>query len=126
VIDGHEEEYIGFFLDNGLVGEGLAPGLRTRFIDSCRGSESLRCAFEFYRAFGVDAEQINRSLERGRLTVPTLAVGSKPVGRALHGQLQPLADDLTGEVIDNCGHVIPLDQPEQLAAIIQRFLHRPQ
>jgi hypothetical protein len=71
----------------------------------------------------VNTEQVNRALERRRLTVPTLAVGSRPIGSALHAQLQPLTDDLTGEVIDNCGHVIPLDQPEKLAAIIQRFLH---
>ncbi len=58
----------------------------------------------------------------GRLTVPTLAIGAQPVGRALEHQLRPITDDLTGHLIEDCGHIIPLHRPEELLALLEPFL----
>ncbi len=127
VVEGHEKEYIGFFLDIGMVGDGLTPRLRERFIDAYRGTESLRTAFEFYRAFPTNARQIDEALAGSRLTVPTLAIGARPIGAGLHTQLDPITDDLAGAVID-CGHIIPLDSPDALLKLMLPFfaggLHR--
>lgn len=57
-----------------------------------------------------------------RLTVPTLAIGAQPVGRTLEHQLRPISDDLTGQVIENCGHVIPQHRPEPLPTLLKPFL----
>jgi pimeloyl-ACP methyl ester carboxylesterase len=40
------------------------------------------------------------------------------VGRALERQLRPVADDLTGHLIPDCGHIVPVDRPHELLAII--------
>jgi pimeloyl-ACP methyl ester carboxylesterase len=122
VVDGHEDDYIGFFLDNGLVSQGMSAALRARFIESYRGTESLRCGFEIYRAFPANAEQIRRALVGRRLTVPTLAVGSSPIGGGLFNQLEPIADDVRGELIEDCGHIIPLDRPAELVELVDAFL----
>ncbi|WP_237774269.1 hypothetical protein [Actinosynnema sp. ALI-1.44] len=50
-------------------------------------------------------------MSRGRLTVPTLSIVAHPVGDALERQLRPISDDLTGHLIADCGHIIPLDRP---------------
>jgi hypothetical protein len=48
--------------------------------------------------------------------VPTTAIGAAPVGRALEQQLRPITDDLTGHLIPDCGHIVPLDRPAELLA----------
>lgn len=68
------------------------------------------------------AGQIQRAVESARLRVPTLTVGAHPVGRALEQQLRPHADDLTGHVIEDCGHIIPLHRPEALLGLVRPFL----
>lgn len=122
VLEGHEDDYLGFFLDNGVLNGAMDPELRARFIDAYRGKESLRCGFEYYRYLDTTAQEIDDALAVRRLTVPTVAVGSYPIGRGLHAQLQPYADNLAGEFIEDCGHAIPLDRPHELLDIIEPFL----
>lgn len=56
-----------------------------------------------------------------------MAVGAHPVGRALEHQLRPIADDLTGHLIEDGGHIIPLHCLDALLALLRPFLsgHRP-
>ena len=122
VIEGHEDDYLGYFLDNGVRNGPLDPDLRARLVDAYRGTRSLRCGFQFWRHLEENSRLIDDALAARRLTVPTLAVGSYPIGRGLHAQLQPIADNLTGEFIENCGHAIPLDRPQELLDIIGPFL----
>ncbi|WP_199195528.1 alpha/beta fold hydrolase [Nocardia sp. MDA0666] len=56
-----------------------------------------------------------------RLTVPTLALGADSVGDALHRQLRPIAKNVVGHVIPDCGHIVPLDGPEALLELVTPF-----
>ncbi|SNY73566.1 hypothetical protein SAMN05421748_14739 [Paractinoplanes atraurantiacus] len=117
VLAGHEADYIDFFLRAGTHnGQGIAPAVRKAFIEAYAGSESLRCAFEHYRAMPETAAQL--AADKGRLSMPVTAIGAQPVGDRLHQQLKPIADDLTGHLIENCGHIIPLDRPRELLAYL--------
>ncbi|MBX7554235.1 alpha/beta hydrolase [Streptomyces sp. tea 10] len=122
VLTGHEDRYIGWFLDNGTLGRGVPGALREAFIAAYTGEDALRRAFSYYRALPGSARQIKDATMTARLTMPTMAIGAHPVGAALEQQLRPIADDLTGHVIEDCGHIIPLDRPEALLALIQPFL----
>ncbi|MFE4689814.1 alpha/beta fold hydrolase [Streptomyces sp. NPDC056749] len=122
VLPGEEAAYIDWFLDAGTLGRGVGSGERDAFVSAYTGSEALRCAFEYYRAMPETARQIQRAVESARLRVPTLTVGAHPVGRALEQQLRPHADDLTGHVIEDCGHIIPLHRPEALLGLVRPFL----
>jgi pimeloyl-ACP methyl ester carboxylesterase len=123
VLTGHEGEYLDFFYRAGTHDHrGLTPAIRDAFVASYTGTESLRCAFEYYRAMPTTAQQIGDLTSRLRLRPPTLAIGSQPVGDTLARQLAPFADDLQSEHIDNCGHILPLDQPAELAALLDGFL----
>jgi pimeloyl-ACP methyl ester carboxylesterase len=86
------------------------------------GSEALRCAFSYYRALRTSAQQIRDAVESARLTVPTMAIGAHPVGAGLEKQLRPVADDLVGHIVEDCGHIIPLDRPEALLGLLEPFL----
>ncbi|MFE9726724.1 alpha/beta fold hydrolase [Streptomyces sp. NPDC005794] len=122
VLPGNEAPYVDWFLDSGTLGQGVAPEIRDAFVSAYTGSEALRSAFAHYRAMPTNARQIREAVENGRLSVPTLAVGARPVGSVLEEQLRPVADDLTGHIIEDCGHIIPLHRPEALLGLVRPFL----
>ncbi|WP_326938144.1 alpha/beta fold hydrolase [Amycolatopsis cynarae] len=122
VLRGHEAEYIDFFLASGTHGRGVPAGIRDAFADAYSRPEALRCAFSYYRALPACARQIADAVAGRHLTVPTLVIGSHPVGAALERQLRPITDHLDGRIIDDCGHIIPLDRPEALLSLLLPFL----
>ncbi|MGA5037164.1 alpha/beta fold hydrolase [Streptomyces capoamus] len=122
VLAGHEEAYIGWFLDRGTLGRGVRPDLRAEFVRAYTGTGALRAAFAAYRALPAGARQIREAVAGARLTVPALTIGAHPVGRALEQQLRPYADQMTGHVIPDCGHIIPLDRPDALLGLLEPFL----
>ncbi|WAL75918.1 alpha/beta fold hydrolase [Kitasatospora sp. YST-16] len=122
VLEGHEAAYVDWFLHAGTLGDGVRPALRDAFVRAYTGRPALSRAFSYYRALPESAAQIERAVAAARLTVPTLALGARPVGAALERQLRPVADDLTGHVIEDCGHIIPLHRPHALLALLRPFL----
>ncbi|MFB8003292.1 alpha/beta fold hydrolase [Nocardia sp. NPDC056000] len=122
VLLGHEARYIDWFLTTGTRGRGVRADIRDAFADAYTGQDALRCAFSYYRALPASAHQIDLALADNRLTTRTLAIGAHPVGDALEQQLRPIADDLVGQVIPDCGHIIPLDRPHELLDLVMPFL----
>ncbi|MGW5282933.1 alpha/beta fold hydrolase [Streptomyces collinus] len=122
VLEGHEAAYVDWFLSAGTLGDGVRPALRDAFVRAYTGRQALSCAFSYYRALPKSAVQIEQAVATARLTVPTMALGARPVGAALERQLRPVTDDLTGHVIDGCGHIIPLHRPHALLALLHPFL----
>jgi pimeloyl-ACP methyl ester carboxylesterase len=115
VLGGHEGEYIDHFLRIGTHGgAGISDDVRNAFVSAYTGEESLRCAFAHYRAMSVTGDQLAQEVRHRRLTMPVTAIGARPVGDALHRQLLPFTDDLTGAIIADCGHIVPLDRPAAL------------
>ncbi|MFI9159011.1 alpha/beta fold hydrolase [Kitasatospora aureofaciens] len=122
VLAGNEAAYIDWFLDSGTLGRGVPADIRAAFVHAYTGREALRCAFSYYRALPTSARQLQDAVATARLTVPTMALGSHPVGTGLEGQLRPVADDLVGHRLQDCGHIIPLDRPDALLALLAPFL----
>ena len=119
VLIGHEAEYVDWFLDAGTRGRGVPREIRDHFVAAYTGRDALRGAFAHYRAMPVSARQIADAVAGGRLTVPTMAIGAHPVGDTLARQLRPFADDLVTHVVEDCGHIIPLDRPDVLAPLLK-------
>ncbi|MEU3504877.1 alpha/beta hydrolase [Streptomyces hundungensis] len=122
VLEGHEAAYVDWFLRTGTLGDGVPPAVRDAFIRAYTGRQALSCAFSYYRALPESAVQLERAATTARLTVPTMALGARPVGAALERQLRPVTDDLIGHVIEDCGHIIPLHRPRALLALLRPFL----
>jgi pimeloyl-ACP methyl ester carboxylesterase len=122
VLTGHEAQYIDWFLDTGTRGRGLPADIRDAFVNAYTGTDALRCAFAYYRALPTTGQQIDDAVADDRLTMPTLAIGAHPVGATLEQQLRPISDDLTAHVIPDCGHIIPLDRPQELLDLVMPFL----
>ena len=123
VLTGHEERYVDWFLDSGTLGEGVPDPVRDAFVAAYTGEDALRCAFSYYRELPRSARQIQAALDEGPpLTVPALTVGARPVGRALERQLRPFADKLTGHLLEDSGHIVPLHRPDALLGLLLPFL----
>ncbi|MEU3343220.1 alpha/beta hydrolase [Streptomyces sp. NPDC006668] len=122
VVEGNEAAYIDWFLNAGTLGSGVPAQARDAFVAAYTGREALRCAFAYYRALPETATQIEQAVAATRLTMPTMTIGSHPVGRALERQLCPIADDFTGHLLEDCGHIIPLHRPDALLQLLRPFL----
>jgi pimeloyl-ACP methyl ester carboxylesterase len=81
----------------------------------------LRGMLGYYRAVEEDMLQ-NRQWFASKITTPVLALGGD-VGSApnIHELMKPLCENLSGGVIEDCGHYIPEEQPQALAAELVRF-----
>lgn len=83
---------------------------------------ALRASFAYYRALD---ETIAQNEQRGktRLTLPVLAVGGALWSGASAAQTMRLAaDDVTGVVLDDCGHYPAEEQPARFVEILKDFL----
>ncbi|WP_328841524.1 alpha/beta hydrolase [Streptomyces europaeiscabiei] len=83
---------------------------------------ALRASFEYYRALDETIAQ-NEQRSRTRLTLPVLALGGALWSGANAAQTMRLAaDDVTGVVLDDCGHYPAEEQPVRFVEILEDFL----
>jgi pimeloyl-ACP methyl ester carboxylesterase len=127
LVEGKEREYVSWFF------KGLAynPSAITEedidvFANHFSSPGGMRAAFEYFRAFPIDAEQ-NKESAKDKITMPVLVLGGD-IYPALGGDFpgnfalsstQALAANVTGITVPLSGHWIPEEQPdfviEQLA-----------
>jgi pimeloyl-ACP methyl ester carboxylesterase len=85
---------------------------------------AMRAGFAYYRALPQDAADNRLNAERLKLPMPVLAIGGaggRGRGREPEDSLRRLARDVQGEVIAECGHWIPEEQPRYLAERLLGF-----
>ncbi|MEU9955211.1 alpha/beta hydrolase [Streptomyces sp. NPDC050982] len=83
---------------------------------------ALRASFAYYRALDETIAQ-NEQRKKTRLTLPVLALGGALWSGANAAQTMRLAaDDVTGVVLDDCGHYPAEEQPARFVEILEDFL----
>ncbi|MBE1602974.1 MULTISPECIES: alpha/beta fold hydrolase [Streptomyces] len=83
---------------------------------------ALRASFAYYRALDETIAQ-NEQRSRTPLTLPVLALGGALWSGASAAQTMRLAaDDVTGVVLDDCGHYPAEEQPARFVEILEDFL----
>jgi len=122
VLEGHEAEYLDHFLKGPSVRQDIGARARDAFVAAYTGRDALRAGFDLYRAAPANVRDVAAALTASRLTVPTLAISGGVIGDALHSQLVGVADDLRRASVDDCGHIVPLEQPDALVAALEEFL----
>ena len=122
---GREREFLTAFAFRGkwvYQQDAISDADITEYI-RCNGTLSgMRAAFAYYRAFPADA-QYNRETFKGKLKMPVLALGADHgLGANLQiSGMQAVAENVRGDVIPDCGHFIPEEQPEVLTQHILDF-----
>ncbi|MGW2288128.1 alpha/beta fold hydrolase [Streptomyces phaeochromogenes] len=83
---------------------------------------ALRASFACYRALDETIAQ-NEQRSKTRLSLPVLALGGALWSGTSAAQTMRLAaDDVTGVVLDDCGHYPAEEQPARFAEILEDFL----
>jgi len=86
---------------------------------------AMHSAFNQFAAFARDAIDNKALAEKGKLTMPVLAIGAeKSFGTATADDLRFVAADVTSAVIPNSGHWLMEEQPAATVAAIRAFLEK--
>ncbi len=122
LIGGKEETYIRWFFKNfaynpaAITSDDVAEYLRC-----LQQPGALRSGFGYYRAMPEDALAFAEAA-KVPLTCPVLALGgAQSIGVGVKLCAEQFAEDVTGGVIENCGHWIPEEKPAELVAELRRF-----
>ena len=84
---------------------------------------TLRAGFDYYRTnFSQAGLAQARVRAEKRLALPILAIGGGDgIRDALQKTLQPLASDVQGAVLEDCGHFIPEECPDEFVRAVVAF-----
>lgn len=119
---GKEAELVDYFV-TAMVADtrSLTEGDKAEYVRTLRKPGGLHGSFGWYRDVLETAEQI-RAATGTRLTLPVLAMRGEYGVPHVAEQLAPIAADVTGVTIPNCGHLLAEEAPEAVAeAVIARF-----
>lgn len=125
LITGRERSYIEWFFQRKTFNP--AGTFSTADIDEYervyKQPGNLRGALAYYRAVLDDAEQ-NTSLAAKKIETPILALGGDfGMSPDIYDAIKPLAAHVEGGVIQNCGHYMPEEQPDEIAAKMIKFFN---
>jgi pimeloyl-ACP methyl ester carboxylesterase len=86
---------------------------------------NMHSAFNQFAAFNQDATDNKAFLEKGKLTMPVLALGGDhSFGTQMAGIMRVVATDVSQDVIANSGHWVMEEQPKQTTAKIVAFIDK--
>lgn len=129
LISGRENIYLGWFYRNyGHRSDVIAQEDIDEYLRHYRNPSVLHAGFEYYRALPKDVEDNATRAREFRPTIPILGIGGgQSWGRRTQvaESLRRMADDVREVVIENAGHWVPEEQPEELAGLLRDFFSRP-
>jgi pimeloyl-ACP methyl ester carboxylesterase len=121
LIQGREEAYLLYFYGDAYPDRITAADVQEYVRCYCNPA-SLKASLDYYRAFPQDVGD-NAEFAKTPLKMPVLVLSGdrSPVGDAAYQVMKTLAIDVRGEVIPDCGHWIPDEQPDLLATKLITF-----
>ena len=128
---GRERAYLTWFYESFSWQRGVFDAADIdEYLRTYAQPDALRAGFAFYRNIPNDIADNRALLASGlRLTMPVLAVGggraeARGRGGEPEASLREIADDVTGAVVADCGHFVPEERPEELAALLLRHFDK--
>lgn len=123
LVAGHERLFLSWFYRNFSYNPAaITPADVDEYVRTYAAEGGMRGVFNFFRAFPEDVEQ-NRAYARTKLPMPVLALGGRgSLGDLVVASAREVATDVRGGTIEQCGHWIPLERPEELTARLIDFL----
>ncbi|WP_380177658.1 alpha/beta fold hydrolase [Kalamiella sp. sgz302252] len=123
LITGREDIYLEWFLRRKAVSPMVFSDADiAEYVRLLKQKGALRAGLAPYREVMISAAQNRKLAEKGKLTLPLLAIsadqGSIP---DMATPLRQYADNVAGITISHSGHFIPDEQPEALAKALAEF-----
>ena len=99
----------------------ISPARRSRYVECYSRPGGMSQGFAYYRAVAQSAQQ-NLAFSKNKLPMPVIALGGKSAtGDNLRRSMEPLTVHVEGGVIEDCGHYVMEEQPEQVAGRLLAF-----
>ncbi|MGW3937357.1 alpha/beta fold hydrolase [Streptomyces phaeochromogenes] len=124
LVRGRERLFFGYqFAKKAATPDAIPAYAVDVYVDAITADpRALRASFAYYRALDETIAQ-NEQRSKTRLTLPVLALGGALWSGASAAQTMRLAaDDVTGVVLDDCGHYPAEEQPARFVEILEDFL----
>ena len=119
IIVGNERPFIDWFYSNYAVdSSAISEQARRVYVRDFEGPEGIAGWFGVYRHMLTTAEQ-TAPLAENKIQTPVLAIGGdSSLGSTVAEQMRQVAQTVEEVVIENCGHFVPAEKPEEL---VRRF-----
>lgn len=116
---GREREFVTWFYDWMTAGKNVIDSEQIDEIyRTFSGNKGFQGAFGIYRGVFDSIDQTAPLLDR-KVKVPIIAIGGECSLGAGVGQMTKLvAENVTAHVIENAGHFLPEEKPEEIASFI--------
>jgi pimeloyl-ACP methyl ester carboxylesterase len=125
LVQGREELYLRwFYRDFCYLPTAIGEEEIREYVRTYSQPGAMRAGFSYYRALPQDAATNREIVARMKLQMPVLAIGGDKArgrGKEAEESLRRVATNVRGEVIADCGHFIPEEQPEILARMLLDF-----
>ncbi|WP_327394019.1 alpha/beta fold hydrolase [Streptomyces phaeochromogenes] len=124
LVRGRERLFFGYqFAKKAATPDAIPAYAVDVYVDAITADpRALRASFAYYRALDETIAQ-NEQRSKTRLMLPVLALGGALWSGASAAQTMRLAaDDVTGVVLDDCGHYPAEEQPTRFVEILVDFL----
>lgn len=123
LVEGREETYLRWFYETfSFSPDAIGDDEVAEYLRYYSGRDSLTAGFEYYRALEQDVAA-NADFALTPLEMPVLALGGEAaVGGFVEQQMAQYGTDVTGGVLDECGHWIPSECPDALMTELAPFL----
>jgi pimeloyl-ACP methyl ester carboxylesterase len=123
LISGQERVYLDWFYEEAAYNPSAVDETARKEYARCYSRPGgLRGGFEYYRAYSDDAEN-NAEHAKDPLEMPVMALGGEASFRSLPiDDLEAVATDVDGEVLERAGHWIPEERPDYLVERLEPFL----
>ena len=97
---------------------------RDRYVEAYARPGAMARGFAYYRAVAESAKQ-NKEFSTRKLPMPVLALGGQSAtGDRLRASMEPLALQVEGGVVEDCGHYVMEERPEIVVQELLSFFHR--
>lgn len=122
-IRGKERELLSwFFWKTSAKPEGVSSGDFEEYVRQLIKPGALRAGLSYYAAVWQDMDDHTETAERGKLQMPVLGVGGRwGFAEKTTRFLEPVAQNLSGTVIEGAGHWPADECPEEFAQILRDF-----
>jgi microsomal epoxide hydrolase len=125
LLEGRERRFLEWlFRDRSVNPRAFAPADIDEYVRCYARPGRMRAGLAYYRAIFDDIAR-NREHARTKLRLPVLAIGGAQwLGGTMRASFELVAERVTSESIENCGHFVPEEAPERAAELILGFLAR--
>ncbi len=125
LIAGRERIYLSWFYRTfGARPDAIGEDDVDEYLRTYAQPGAMRAGLAYYRALPQDAADNREIVARFKLPMPVLAVGGaggRGRGAEPAESLRRVATDVRGEIVPDCGHWIPEEQPAHLARLLREF-----